>query len=575
MTGLLRAALAVVFTMATFAAPAQQASWVQIEAQPSEGAAIERAATYARRIDDVSGFRLGSTRWHAIVLGPYSEAEAQETRNTLRAARLIPADAFISDGTAFRGRFWPRGAAAATPTALRDDALLDPAEAREASDESRAEALRSERSLTAPERRALQVALRGAGFYDAAIDGAFGAGTRTAMQAWQSARGYAATGVLTTAERAALIREYDEILDGLGMENVRDATAGIAVDMPAALVRFDRYDPPFAHYDPVDDTLHRVLLISQRGDRATLRGLYDVMQTLEIVPQEGPRAMRDAGFTLVGEDRDIVSETEVRLENGQIKGFTLIWPAGDEARRRRVVEEMSASFATDPATVMDQRAGTPSEDQSIDLLAGLQIRRPEIIRSGFYVTPRGDVVTTSDAVDGCGRITLDDDVEAQIVARDAAQGLALIEPARPLAPRAHAAFQGAVPRLSSQAILSGYSFDGALGAPTLSYGALEDLRGLDGEEEIWRFALSARPGDAGGPVVDRSGAVLGMLSAGPGGDRRSLPEDVAFAVDAEAVMAFLDANGIEAEVSENAAEPPRGTFEDRLRDMTVLVGCWK
>ena len=33
----------------------------------------------------------------------------------------------------------------------------------------------------------------------------------------------------------------------------------------------------------------RVLLISQSGDQGTLFGLYDIMQTLEIVPMEGPR----------------------------------------------------------------------------------------------------------------------------------------------------------------------------------------------------------------------------------------------------------------------------------------------
>jgi hypothetical protein len=68
------------------------------------------------------------------------------------------------------------------------------------------------------------------------------------------------------------------------------------------------------------------------------------MQTLEIVPLTGPRERDKNGFRLIGEDGSMISQTEVWLEDGQIKGFTLIWPAGDEDRRRRIFGEMQRSF---------------------------------------------------------------------------------------------------------------------------------------------------------------------------------------------------------------------------------------
>jgi len=43
-------------------------------------------------------------------------------------------------------------------------------------------------------------------FYNAAIDGSFGRGTRNSMAAWQEANGYEINGILTTAQRAELLK---------------------------------------------------------------------------------------------------------------------------------------------------------------------------------------------------------------------------------------------------------------------------------------------------------------------------------------------------------------------------------
>src|SRR5690606_31007247 len=122
----------------------------------------------------------------------------------------------------------------------------------EFTDETPNEARRSEGLLGADERRDLQTALQWEGFYDSAIDGAFGRGTRASMAAWQEANGFDATGILTTRQRAALLAAYNAVLAGLGMETVRDDVAGIEIDLPLAMIGFDMYEPPFAHYGAHD-----------------------------------------------------------------------------------------------------------------------------------------------------------------------------------------------------------------------------------------------------------------------------------------------------------------------------------
>ena len=56
-------------------------------------------------------------------------------------------------------------------------------------------------------------------------------------------------------------------------------------------------------------------------------------------------------------------------------------------------------------TVLDPAEGS-YEDQAIDFVLGLGVRKPAIARSGFYTDNRGTVVTTAEAVENCARITI-------------------------------------------------------------------------------------------------------------------------------------------------------------------------
>ncbi|MCX7564925.1 serine protease [Sulfitobacter sp. F26169L] len=579
---------------------ADEVVWVQIEAQQSLARATDRAKAYTTLLQDVNGFAVGGG-WYAIVVGPYRRADAELVLSQYRRDGLIPRDSFIQTSDRLRQQYWPVGANVLgngaldapdgtvssqtedtpAPTQTQEAPEVtevtptpEPEPQPEPADETPAEAQRTERDLNRDERKQLQIMLQWAGFYTAAIDGAFGRGTRNSMAAWQEANNFEKTGILTTRQRAALKKQYNAVLEGLDLQTVRDAQAGIELTLPMGVVAFDRYEPPFAQYTPTGDVDARVLLISQPGDQDTLYGLYEIMQTLEIVPLDGPRERNKSDFTLVGENGHMISYTEVALENGEIKGFTLIWPAGDEERRRRLLAEMRNSFTRMPG-VLSASAGDASQ-QSIDLISGLQIRKPKISRSGFFVTQSGDVVTTSAAVQSCSRITLDGDTDAEIIADDTARGIALLKPQAALAPLAVASFAAQPPRLQSEVALAGYSFEGVLSAPSMSFGTLADVRGLDGEQNISRLSMRARAGDAGGPVLDRTGAVIGMLTAAPEGGPQ-LPDDVSFSVDTATIVAASNDAGIKLPQAavEGGASLTAFQLSEKASGMTVLVSCWE
>ncbi|MBN2905749.1 MAG: peptidoglycan-binding protein [Rhodobacteraceae bacterium] len=573
-----------VFLMIAAALPAaaQDRAWVQIEAHPTLRIAEDRARAYSGVFRNVGAFQIASG-WYSIALGPYDPLTAETELRRMRGEGLIPRDSFISDGADFRRQVWPVGArpeTAAPQTTPAPVATPEPQDDAPAApvmvtlpDETPAEARRSEAALDRDARAQIQTALQWEGFYSSAIDAAFGPGTRRAMADWQAAQGDEPTGILTTRQRAALLDGYQAQIDRLGMQNIEETEAGIRIDMPLGLVKFDRYEPPFVHYEARGDSGVRALLISQRGDQATLFGLYDIMQTLEIVPLNGTRERTDRDFTLTGQNDALTSYTYATLTGGMIKGFTLIWGPGENKLMTRAAQMMRKSLDSVPNVALDETLGEASADQRADMLSGLEIRKPDATHSGFFVDAAGAVLTTLTGLDRCNRITIGPELEASLTASDPALGLVVLRPARALAPIEYASFQVAVPRLKSDVAVSGFSYGEVLDLPVLTYGTLADLRGLDGEDNVQRLDLAALPGDIGGPVLDASGAVLGVLLARPEGPRQ-LPENVRYAADVQSITTFLTENGITPRAAQTEGALPAAVLTRRAADMTVPVSCW-
>ncbi|MGR3485821.1 MAG: serine protease [Paracoccaceae bacterium] len=603
MTRILALFATLLFALPAAAQQATERQWVQLQALRSAGDAIRAAEGFGDAVPRL-GVYAAAGGWTVVSAGPFTARRADRLRRRLLRTGVIPGDAFITDGAAYREALWPAGATLAAPAPVAEpepepesqiegepqveiaqaDAATTPqadgpaepeAVPEPAPEETLREARASEAALSSQERFDIQTALQWAGVYSAGIDGAFGRGTRRAMRDWQAMKGFEATGVLTTRQRAQLFAEYNAILDGLDMAYVADEVAGIQIAMPTAAVELDSHTSPFARYEPKTEELPaRVLLISQPGTRETLGGLYEIMQTLEIVPSEGPRERSADQFELEGTDARIASYTYAEHRDGVIKGFTLIWPAGDEERRTRVLDEMKASFARLPG-VMDPSTAPEGVDQNVDLVSGLAIRRPDRSATGFYVDARGRVLTSARAVEGCGRVTVDHETDARVSHVDEDLGLAVLVPEAALSPLGFARFRADVPRLQDRVAVAGFPFGGALTAPTLAFGRLDDVRALDGDEGRWRLGLRAREGQVGGPVLDERGDVVAVLAPRQAPDGMILPADVAFAVPARDVMDALRVANVplmRARTGGRSLEPE--SLALLADDMTVLVSCW-
>jgi S1-C subfamily serine protease len=570
------------------AAQAQDQVWVQIEALPTLREAEDRARAYASAFPNVAGFQLRSG-WYAILVGPYGVEAGAGRLVELTRENLVPSDSFIADGSDFRQQFWPVGV---QPALLAPDAtttteptietpniaIAEPAPIPEPiiiPEETKAEARRTEAELPREDRELLQTALQWFGYYSSTIDGDFGPGTRNSMAAWQTDNGVEPTGVLTTTQRGNLLAAYSQAQAELGLQTVIEPEAGIEITLPTALVKFDHYEPPFVHFAEKDGSGVQVYLISQPGDQSSLYGLYDILQTLEVVPFEGERTRGERSFTISGKSSKIESFSSAEISGGLIKGYMLVWKPSDGERMARVLAAMQASFKSSGDTALDPGLAPMAADARAGLLSGLEVRRPKLSRSGFFIDTTGTVLTTVEVVTNCGRVTLERDKDADVVFADKVTGLAMVKPRVPLSPAAIAEFQTAPERVGSEVAVSGYSYEDTLPAPVLTFGALEALQGLNGETGVKRLSLDTRPGDAGGPILDGTGSVLGMLLPRVVNAKKILPADVVFAASAASIATRLATEGIATAPSLRSGAMAPEDLSTLATGMTVLVSCWE
>lgn len=581
---------------AAAAIPAENVVWLQIEALPTLTEAQERARAWGALFPDVAGFRLRGN-WYGIALGPFASREVAAQRlRALKREGSVPVDAYVIEAGKLGQRYWPVGAAAtpspqaapqqaapATPPAAEapaPDVQAAPAPAAQPEpaptprDETPEEARRAEAALDADGRRAVQAALQWFGHYDSAIDGAFGPGTRKAMASWQTANALDPTGILTTLQRESLVAAHQAAIAAYGFQPVTDAEAGIEATLPMAMLGFDRYEPPFARYAPVAEGGPHLLLISEPGDAATLSSLYDLLQGLEAVPAEGARSRDDKGFVIEGRDATRAARAEVSAGKGTVKGWLLLWNPAQDDEMTRVVQTLQRSFRAVGTKALDPGMVPMSDETRAGLMGGLEMRRPAFSRSGLYVDDAGHVLTVAEAVADCARITLDLRHDASVTAT--ADGLALLTPARPLSPPAVASLAAPLPPAGAEVAVAGYGYEDQLPAATLTFGGLAATEGLDGTAGQMRLDASLLPGDAGGPVLDARGAVVGLTLPAAPVNGRELPPGVALARDAASLSPFLTGAGVSPTMAAGSAAPlPPEDLARAARGMTVLVSCWK
>jgi len=598
-------------------AHAQASYWIQVESQNNIRDTRARAQSFAARFPDTHAFSTTSG-WYAVVIGPYPKGEAQALLGRLKAQSRIPADSLLSNGREHLRQLWPLMAnttvtptptatapavvvqeplaitpqattpqttvkvqeplappvvVATTKPAASPPVVIDPSLPIPDQDIAATRAL--ERSWTRDQKKQYQTYMVWTGDYEAAIDGDYGRGTRKAIKQFQAREGFEDTGYLTQAQLDILKQRYDDTVAMLGIDTLRDLDAGIEIKYPSNLVTFGRFEPPFVHYKSKGTSKARMMLISQQGGRDTLKSLYDIMSTLDYIPPEGYRKRRRDWFVLSGRNDKVVSYTYAKTANGEIKGFTLIWPPEMDAQMRPLATAMYNSFIPLDGYVLDETlGGAQGTEPAIDLAINVDTNQPTRAASGFFISADGVILTHVANINQCNRITIADGVDVELIARNQKLGLAVLKPKSAYTPKSFALFSGEAPEMGTEITVAGFSFPDVMEEATLNYGTLTSTSGMRGNPENIRVSAFLEAGDAGGPVLDDRGAVIGMELL-KSSETANLPEYVNFALKAATITKILDHRSLTYGRSTAFDPVAPEDLAFMASDFTVKVSCWE
>jgi TPR repeat protein/S1-C subfamily serine protease len=202
--------------------------------------------------------------------------------------------------------------------------------------------------------------------------------------------------------------------------------------------------------------------------------------------------------------------------------------------------------------------------------------------SGFYVSAAGHIVTNQHVVDGCKEMRLAGGMVLQMLVADKANDLALLK-----APRPGAGFvrfrDGHGVRTGESILIAGFPLRDEISSEiNVTTGNVSSLAGPDNDRTLIQITAPVQHGNSGGPVLDLSGNLVGVVqskfdpSADAGSDNTiDVPQNVNFAVSANTLRSFLDAQEIEDETAPSKDALSTAAIAQRAHDFTVSLECWQ
>ena len=198
--------------------------------------------------------------------------------------------------------------------------------------------------------------------------------------------------------------------------------------------------------------------------------------------------------------------------------------------------------------------------------------------SGFVVAPNM-IVTNFHVIDNCSKILIKQrslEVKATVRATSQRDDLALLsvpsglEISAPIRQNAE---------LGEDIMLAGYPLSGLLSSDLIvTSGQVNSLAGLGNDSNLLQISAPLQPGNSGGPIIDRSGGIVGAVVSKLNVARVAkftgdLAQNVNFAIKPEIIRLFLDANQVHYVAAHLGARIEGTEIAQRARSFSTQVLC--
>ncbi|GLS18731.1 hypothetical protein GCM10007874_17480 [Labrys miyagiensis] len=205
---------------------------------------------------------------------------------------------------------------------------------------------------------------------------------------------------------------------------------------------------------------------------------------------------------------------------------------------------------------------------------------PEFSGTAFFVEATGQLLTNAHVIEKCTSITIagpNGPLPVRVIARDRTNDLALLK--ADITPPRVAQFRTGV-RLGEGVEAFGYPLSDILSSSgNFTLGNITALTGLGDDSRYFQVSTPVQPGNSGGPLLDASGNLVGVVSAKlnalkamvANGD---IPQNVNFAIKASVAENFLESNGVQYKTGTlGATATPPADIADQAKAVSAYVRC--
>jgi S1-C subfamily serine protease len=202
--------------------------------------------------------------------------------------------------------------------------------------------------------------------------------------------------------------------------------------------------------------------------------------------------------------------------------------------------------------------------------------------AGFVISTSGHIVTNNHVVSDCvgdihGNLTGESAMTLRVVSTDETNDLALLQAPRSF--KEAAPIRGTAVHSGDSIIAIGYPFHGLLTSDfTVTTGIVSSLSGILNDTRFLQISAPVQPGNSGGPLLDTSGNVVGVVAAKINAMKFAkatgdIPENINFAIKTGAVRDFLDNSVVSYRTAEPGAELKAAQIASDARAYTMLISC--
>ena len=196
--------------------------------------------------------------------------------------------------------------------------------------------------------------------------------------------------------------------------------------------------------------------------------------------------------------------------------------------------------------------------------------------TGFIVSANGHMLTNHHVIEGCDYVTVQQMGLAEIVSSDKGNDLAVLKVDADGVVATAAFRTGPRVERGETVIVAGFPLQGTLSSSgNITVGTISALVGYNEDSREYQFTAPIQPGNSGGPLLDTSGHVLGVVSSElTTGSMDVVPQNVNFAIKTQIALAFLDANGVDYQTAQSTDELETTVVAATAEQYTRLVECW-